>query len=410
MKYFIILIGLSLIGCAGGQDTQFTQLSELEPSPFKKALESRLEQETTETKIGRKKKLSTEKGQVGENAFKQEETITEAEAEVTVELTVGAESEKTTAPAVAETDKSEKSEKSEKKSSAATETSATTVTVSATAEASAEVSTKQDSSVKCKADKSGKTGKKQGRKWMKEKVDIHFYIDSRKTTSLIECSNEFAADAYDKGFLSHLPNLNWQFSYSVFSSGSNEPGYLEFDGAHVPEVHRARARRSTAQTVLTQRFAYYEDIFSYTIAPFYTGDHFYMGMSHDNKSTVYHDAPYQDAGKGKNPLVGLHDLLTKKYDGAIRSSSSRIEVFVIANKFPGYPSEDIAAFLNAHKKLRVHVLYKKSQKSLGSLVELVKRTGGSLNKLCGNENIGPKLAKVIQQNSVAPKKKKCKKR
>ena len=168
---------------------------------------------------------------------------------------------------------------------------------------------------------------------------------------------------------------------------------------------------------MTQHFQYFEDIFAYTVTPFTSnGVSFYHGhyTTDARDNTIWYDAPEYDHKIHKNgkedPLTGLDDLLTNKY-GVIRNGS-RVEVFVVTDKFPNYSEEDVKEFLNAHKKLRVHALYKSSQNKLGSLVELVEETGGSINKLCGgNKNIGPELAEAIAQKPVSeePPKKKCSK-
>ena len=119
-----------------------------------------------------------------------------------------------------------------------------------------------------------------------DKVDMHFYIGFNSFSKLsfsealfsnfTECLNKFARYTYRGGFLSHLKSVDWQFSHSMFSSGSNQPGYLENDGYHVPEIHRSHARKSTSQYALTKRFANYEDIFTYTLTRFdYPGPSFY---------------------------------------------------------------------------------------------------------------------------------------
>lgn len=400
MKYFIILTGLLLTGCTGGQDTQFTQLSELEDPPFQEALESRLEQETTESRIGRKKALTTESGQVGENAFKEDgqegRETAEAEAEATVtDTTVTDEKRDITVDLTVEARRS------------GTTSTTTTTTTTTTAKAEAQVSDGSDCTVVESTGTSEATGKKV--KMYQEKVDIHFYIDNNRSKAY--CSNEFVKNTYRKGFLEHLGHLDWWFSHSVFSPGENRPGYLEMDGRLVSAIHRTRKRRSSSQTVMTKHFQFFEDIFAYTVSPFTSsGSSFYVNHStaaRDN--TILYDAPEYDHrihkdGK-EDPLVGLNDILTSKYE--VIRNGSRVEVFVVTDKFPDYSEEDVNEFLNAHKNLRVHVLYKSSQNKLGSLVELIERTGGSINKLCGgNKNIGPDLAKAIAQK---PLKKKCSK-
>ena len=406
MKYFILLTGLLLIGCGGGQDTQFTSLSELEEPPFQEALESRLELETAETRIGRKKALTTEPGQVGENAFKQDEegtgtaetkvtdtTVTDEEWDIYVDVTVEARRSGTTS---------------------------TTTTATAEAEATAEAGTQQveaqvSDDSDCTVVESKGTGASEATggkiKIYQEKVDIHFYIDNPYKAY---CSDKFVRNTYRKGFLEHLGHLDWWFSHSVFSPGENRPGRLEMDGRLVSAIHRARKRRSSSKTVMTKHFQYIEDIFAYTVAPFTSsGSSFYVNHSTAaGDNTIWHDAPEYDHKIHKNgkedPLAGLDDILTNKY-GVIRKGS-RVEVFVVADKFPNYSEEDVKDFLNAHKNLRVHALYKSSQNKIGSLADIVEKTGGSINKLCGgNKNIGPDLAEAIAQKPVSeePPKKKC---
>ena len=399
MKYFIILTGLLLIGCGGGQDTQFTSLSELEEPPFQEALESRLELETTETRIGRKKALTTEKGQVGENAFKQDEgetvttvtteetTTDETEWDVTVDVTVEA----------------------KQTGQGATTTTSTTTTAEAAAGAEVQTEAVVSAESDCKAVSSDEAGAKKERDGTKriyrqENVDIHFYISGKGRAY---CSNQFVRATYNKGFLSHLGNLNWQFSHSVFSSGENVPGYLELDGRTVNAGHRPWKRKSNSQTVLTKNFQYYEDIFAYTVLPFLqSGSSFYVNHSTAaGDSTIWYDAPEYDHNIHKDgdedPLTGLDDLLTNKH-GVIRKNS-HVEVFVVVNKFPNYSQEEVENFINAHENLRVHALYKSSQNKIGSLADIVEKTGGSINKLCGgNKNIGPELAEIIKQKLVSP--------
>ena len=231
MRYFILLTGLLLIGCTGGQDTQFTQLSELEDPPFQEALESRLEQETAETRIGRKKALTTEPGQVGENAFKQEETgtvetettvtdtiVTDEEWEILVDVTVEA-----------------------RRVGGTTSTTTTTTTeAEATVEAGAQqVEAQVSDDSECKVVES--TGEKKVKiSW--EKVDIHFYIDGQGKAW---CSNKFVRNTYRKGFLEHLAHLDWWFSHSVFSSGENQPGHLDalFQHFSAPEKEDQAIKR-----------------------------------------------------------------------------------------------------------------------------------------------------------------------
>lgn len=369
MRYLSLLISFLLVGCTGGQDTQFT-LSELEDPPFQKALESRVEETTAEEKIGRKKVLSTEKGQIGQNAFKEEGN--------TVEETDTDEPEVITPIAETETDEMSVCE--------------------CQAVAQTEVKTEEM--------EEGRTERRKRRR--KEKVDIHFYIGfnegiGRHILSGFNnnpCSNnKFVLNTYRKGFLSHLEDLNWQFSHSLFSAGSNIPNYLEWDGRYVKPPHQSHKRKFDAQTVLTQDFQYYEDIFSYTITPFIPGgDSFYLNHSSNGReNTISYDAPeYTASNKGgsKDPLAGLNDLLTNKYE-AIRDKS-RVEVFIITDTFPDYASEQVDAFLAEHEKLRVHALYNSSNSKTGSLAEIIEKTEGTTHSLCGDRNIGPKLAEIIK--------------
>ena len=406
MKYFIILTGLLLAGCTGGQDTQFTQLSDLEEAPFQEALESRVEQETAELKIGRKKNLSTEQGQVGENAFKDDET-----GVVTEETTV-TETTQTTDETDIEVDVIVDVRTKGKK------TSTTTTEATATAQVKTAVDT-EDCVSETTVKKTDTKKKKKGKKKIYVKTrDIHFYIGPGGWNKS-NCFNRFVQNTYRKGFLVHLKGVDWRFSHSLFSSAENSPGYLEHNGRYVGEIHRAFQRKTDYKTVLTKNFQYYEDIFAYTITPFVQhGGSFYVNHStaaRDN--TIQYDAPKYDhkihKDGGDDPLVGLDNLLTNKYDGAIRHKSQVVEVFVASDKFPNYSPEDIRDFLKEHKRVRIHALYVSSQAKIGSLPELVEKTGGSIHHLCGgNKNIGPELAEVIKQKpkNRKSKKKKCKKK
>ena len=369
MRYLSILIGFLLIGCTGGQDTQFTQLSDLEEPPFQQALESRVVKETAEAKIGRKKVLARGEGQIGQNAFKEEDkTVEETEAEIMEETTI------------------------------------------------VEIQTEETQMCECQAvaqtevqvEETGEDHSRKRRR--KEKVDIHFYFGFNEgigwhiLSSLNHgsCFNKFARNTYkkDKGLLSNLKDLNWQFSHSLFSAGSNPPNNLEFDGHYVKPLHQTHKRRFDPQTVLTQRFQHYEDIFSYTISRFIAGgDSFYLDHpSNGREHTISYDAPeYTSSNKdgSKDPLAGLNDLLTNKYE-AIRDKS-RVEVFVITDSFPGYAQEQVEAFLAAHEKLRVHALYTSAKSKAGSLAEIVEKTEGTTHSLCvNNKNIGPTLAEIIK--------------
>ena len=261
----------------------------------------------------------------------------------------------------------------------------------------------------------GSSSSSNGKKCEKcpDKVDIHFYVgftSFKKPTfwhtvwnTFPSCLNKFAKYTHRKGFLSHLKTLNWQFTYSMFSSGKNQPGYLEFDGRHVPEVHRAFKRKSTHQFILNRSFSYYESIFTYTLTRYNSaGDSFYVNHNCSNPAdcTIWYDAPKYDHAINKggleDPLAGLDDILTNKY-GAIRANS-RVEVFVVTDTFPDYTDKEIRSFTKKYKGVRVHLLSSHSQsKFLGSLRDIAQAMGGEVKQLCSHEDIGPELAKIIKR-------------
>ena len=242
------------------------------------------------------------------------------------------------------------------------------------------------------------------------KVDLHFYfgaVGKSAWNSLFNtfsnCLNKFARNTYTKGFLSHLQNLNWQFSYSLFSAGSNQPNFLEFDGRHVNPPHRSHKRKSYAQKILTQRFEYYEDIFSYTITPFTGGGDSFYSAHHANARgarTIRYDAPFEHStarnkGGSQDPLAGLSDLLDNRY-GAIREGS-RVEIFVVTNYFPDYSEEELQSFISKYQGVRIHLLSSHPQSSfLGGLIDLTEQTGGAAKHFCKNKNIGPELAEIVK--------------
>lgn len=246
-----------------------------------------------------------------------------------------------------------------------------------------------------------------------DKVDMHFYIgfNSFSKPSFVhalfggftECLNKFARYTYREGFLSHLKSLDWQFSHSMFSSGKNQPGYLEYDGYHVSEIHRSHARKSTSQYALTKRFVNYEDIFTYTLTRFdYPGPSFYTPPSHCEGADceLWYDAPKYNSeindGGLENPLAGLSDILTNKY-GVIRPGS-RVEIFIITDYFPSYTDKVIGNFAKKYRGVRIHLLSSHSQsKYLGSLRDIARKTGGTVHQLCGDSGIGPKLAKIVRR-------------
>ena len=244
------------------------------------------------------------------------------------------------------------------------------------------------------------------------KVDMHFYIGFNSTSILPffaaltsnfrECLNRFSRYTYTGGFLSHLKSLDWQFSHSMFSSGSNQPGYLEYDGYHVSGPHRSHARKSTPQYALTKRFVNYEDIFTYTLSRFDTGPSFYTTPSHCEGADckLWYDAPQYNSdingGGMENPLAGLSDILTNKY-GVIRSGS-RVEIFVITDSFPSYTDKEIIDFTKKYQGVRIHLLSSHSQsKYLGSLRDIARKTGGTVHQLCSDSGIGPKLARIVRR-------------
>ena len=246
----------------------------------------------------------------------------------------------------------------------------------------------------------------------RSKVDIHFYIGFNGWTkptfwhslwqAFPNCLNKFARYTNRKGFLEHLQDLDWQFSHSLFSSGTNQPGYLEYDGKHIAEVHRTRKRRYTPQFVLNRRFAGYEDIFTFTLHAFNSaGDSFYHNHTCAKPADcqIQYDAPKYnpEINKGglEDPLAGLSDILTNKY-GAIRTGS-RVEIFIATDYFPDYSDKDIRNFAKKYRGVRIHLLSSHSQsKFLGSLRDIARKTGGTVNQLCSDINIGPKLAKIVR--------------
>ena len=246
------------------------------------------------------------------------------------------------------------------------------------------------------------------------KVDMHFYIGWISWTkptfwhaisnSFANCQNKFARHISQKGFLSHLNSLDWQFSHSLFSAGEGRPGYLERDARYVPEPHCPSKRRCPSATVLNKHFAFYGDIFAYTLTPAMEGGNsFYVGhiISPQKDSTIRYDTPkyIHSIHKGglENPLPGLDDLLTNKYE-AIRPGS-RVEVFVMTDYFPKYPEEEVDEFIKKYRSVRFHLLSSHSQSSfLGSLRDMVEKSGGAAKQLCSNKNIGPELAEIVLQN------------
>ena len=362
MKNFSLLslftIGLALAGCKGNQG-QFTQLSELEDPPFQEALESRVEEVVVETKIGRKKAMATDSGQVGQNGFKEEDTVEEATAgDTAIEENTDA------------------------------HTAITTVV---------DITIRPRSRSVPGADKQKRRDRRSMKKNRVEQRDIHFYIGRAPA----HCLNTFAQDTYSKGFLSLLNDLSWRFSHSRFSAGENPPGYLEFDGKYLNDSKRTRKRRWEGVTVLHKRIQFYEDIFAYTVTPFVSNG-FYHGhiTAHGPDSLISYDAPqWTDKNRGgeDNPLAGLNDLLTEGY-GAFRPGVFA-DVFIVTNQFPGYTPEEIDNFLKQHSNLRIHGLipgpeiFQKTD--IGSLRDLIEKTKGTFNHLCGNDFIGPKLAEIV---------------
>ena len=240
-------------------------------------------------------------------------------------------------------------------------------------------------------------------------VDMHFYIGGGSwnngfmyliTTSFAACQNRFAQHISQKGFLSHLESLDWQFSHSLFSAGQNRIGDLERNGERVPAPHRPFKRKRPGVTVLNKHFAFYGDVFIYTLTPALEHTRLYSNhtLSPQRDRTIEYDAPkhIHSIHKGglDNPLPGLDDILTNKY-GAIRSGS-RVEVFVVTDYFPEYPEEEIDDFISRYKGVRVHLLSSHSQSGfLGSLRDMVEKSGGAAKQLCSNKNIGPELAEII---------------
>ena len=369
--FSLFSIGLVLTGCKGNQG-QFTQLSELEEAPFQEALESRVKEVTIEAKIGRKKALATDSGQVGQNGLK-EDTAENSMEETTVSVTVV---DVIIKPRTRPGDGKGLQKKDD---------------------------CQCEKTVEKKAETKGRRGRKHA-----EKRDIHFYIGSAPGF----CLNSFANKTYRQGFLSYLNDLNWWFSHSVFSSVENSPGYLEFDGRYLNSSHRTHKRKWEGVTVLHKRTQFYEDVFAYTVTPFVpVGDSFYHNHSADTKdSMISYDAPQrplENKNGGDNPLAGLDDLLTKGYD--VMRPETLADVFIITNQFPDYAPEEIDAFLNKHANLRIHgllpkpALFKKT--SLGSLQDLIEKTEGTSNQLCSDKNIGPKLAEIVADKNWTQKQK-----
>ena len=384
--FSLITTGLVLAGCTGNQ-SQLTHLSELEDPPFQEALESRVEEEVVETKIGRKKALSTDSGQIGQNGFKDDEdTPEETSAETdpkdgtvvgvitVVDVIIKPRSQPVAdegKPATGQGDDCLCKESEEKK-------------VAST-------------------DKKGRRGRKHG-----EKRDIHFYIGNAPGF----CLNTFAKNTYQKGFLSHLNDLNWWFSHSLFSAGENPPGYLEYDGRYLNSSRRTHKRRWEGLTVLHKGVQFYEDVFSYTVTPFVDGGgSFYLNhTSSARDSMITYDAPHRTAankGGKDDPLAGLNDLLTEGYD--VMRADTLADVFIVTNQFPDYTPEEIDAFLKTHANLRIHnllpspTIFKKTK--LGSLKDLVEKTKGTSNHLCSNKNIGPTLAEIVADKNWTEKQK-----
>ena len=243
------------------------------------------------------------------------------------------------------------------------------------------------------------------------KVDLHFYIGFIGWTTptvwhtvantFSNCRNKFAKHTYRKGFLSHLQNLNWQFSHSMFSSGKNQPGYLEFNGDYVEPSHRAYKKKSQPQSIMNRSFPFYEDIFSYTLTRFSpAGDSFYSSHpSSAREHIISYDAPKFNYSINKNgladPLAGLSDLLDNRY-GAIREGS-RVEIFIVTDTFPDYSEKELNSFIDKYKGVRIHLLSSHPQsRYLGGLVDLAEQTGGAAQHLCKNKNIGPELAEIVK--------------
>lgn len=244
------------------------------------------------------------------------------------------------------------------------------------------------------------------------KVDLHFYIGFISWTkpstgqaiaqTFTNCRNKFAKHTYREGFLTHLNNLNWQFSHSLFSSGKNEPGYLEFQGEYVEPFHRVYKRKSKPQSIMNQNFSFYEDIFSYTLTRYSeAGDSFYPGYMQNTKHpSISYDAPKYNHSINRNgltdPLAGLSDILDNRY-GAIREGS-RVEIFVVADYFPDYPEQELQDFISKYSGVRIHLLSSHPQNNgfLGNLIDLAEQTGGAAKHLCENNNIGPELAEIVK--------------
>ena len=364
MKHLIPLFAGALLWLTAcdNDGTQFTSLSEMEAPPFEQALESRVNQETVEEKIGRKKDLSSADGAVGQNAFKRD-------VEIDISLNIR-ESEKPVT--------GKGSGKKTKPKTAGGHTGS------------------RGKGTKRHAGHKARHGKK-------TKVDIHFYINP---LGIKYCLNTFARTVYKTGFLSHLNHLSWRFSHSVFTDGENPPGNLEFDGQSVSDPKRAFKRKSIPQTVLTKRFRFYEDIFAYTVTPFTerAADPIYVTHNFDSKKDglIQYDAPVYPTNysvlskKLPSVLDGLDDLLTQKYD-AIRDDS-RVEVFILTGAFPEYTDEDIENFTSRHKRVRIHHLKPTNNKESDALIKLSETTGGATEPLCQDENIGLRLTEIVTNN------------
>ena len=245
------------------------------------------------------------------------------------------------------------------------------------------------------------------------RVDMHFYIGGiswNKTTiwqalgnAFINCQNKFARHISQKGFLSHLKNLDWRFSHSLFSAGEGRIGALERNGKIVPEPLRPFKIKRTPVTVLNKHFAFYGDVFIYTLTPAVENSVLYANhtISPQKDRTIQYDAPeyIHNTHKGglDNPLPGLDDILTNKYE--VIRDGSRVEVFVVTDYFPTYSEEEIDSFIGKHKSVRFHLLSSHSQSGfLGSLRDMVEKSGGAAKQLCSNKNIGPELAEIVLQN------------